>query len=220
MLPAPSACYCAAGRDRRRVFQVRGFLSTRGDVMQHLVSAPWRRWSMSAPRRVDRELRHLRCRAEQLARSPRSRYRGERRLLGPERMNTSEVATGFCDWRDILPRGSIPDRELGVIGCGTWSERLAGTWRVKVLADVANEQRFRLLGEFCSCAAMSVRERWGHLVTESGAADTPTVGHQVPGLRDFIYGRHYRRLHAAIHRCSYRDLAPAAPSSGGFLSHG
>lgn len=219
--------------------------------MQHLVSAPWRWWSMSAPRRVDRELRHLRCRAEQLARSPHSRYRHERRLVGPERMNTEEVATGFCDWRDSLPGGSIPDRELGVIGWGTWSEWLAVTRRVKVFANMADEQRFRLLagcpkmgleghfrgqtlwwwnvphglwdsllGEFCSCAAMSARERWGHLVTASGAPDTPTVGHQVPGLRDFLYGRRYRRLRAATRRCSYRDLAPAAPSSERVPSHG
>lgn len=83
-------------------------------------------------------------------------------------------------------RKVIPACELWVIGRGTPPVWLDGLPGVKVFNNVTNEERDRLLGEAWCCVATSVREGWGRMVTESGAAGTPTVGYDVPGLRDSI----------------------------------
>lgn len=83
-------------------------------------------------------------------------------------------------------RKSIPDCELWVIGRGEPPDWLDGLPGVKVFSDVTNDERDRLLGAAWCCVATSVREGWGRMVTESGAAGTPTVGYDVPGLRDSI----------------------------------
>jgi glycosyltransferase involved in cell wall biosynthesis len=83
-------------------------------------------------------------------------------------------------------RTIYPDCELWVIGRGTppaWLRRHRG---VKVFCDVDDSVRDELLGSAWCCIATSVREGWGRMVTESGAAGTPTVGYDVPGLRDAI----------------------------------
>lgn len=83
-------------------------------------------------------------------------------------------------------RQVIPECELWVIGRGTPPPWLDGLPGVKVFNNVTNDERDRLLGEAWCCVATSVREGWGRMVTESGAAGTPTVGYDVPGLRDSI----------------------------------
>ncbi len=83
-------------------------------------------------------------------------------------------------------RKVIPECELWVIGRGTPPVWLDGLPGVRVFRNVTNDERDRLLGEAWCCLATSVREGWGRMVTESGAAGTPTVGYDVPGLRDSI----------------------------------
>lgn len=83
-------------------------------------------------------------------------------------------------------RRVIPACELWVIGRGTPPEWLDGMPGVKVFSNVTNGERDQLLGQAWCCIATSVREGWGRMVTESGAAGTPTVGYDVPGLRDSI----------------------------------
>ena len=81
---------------------------------------------------------------------------------------------------------SYPDCELWVIGRGKVPRQLVNQENVKVLANVNDDERDHALGTAWCCIATSVREGWGRMVTESGAARTPTVGYDVPGLRDSI----------------------------------
>jgi glycosyltransferase involved in cell wall biosynthesis len=81
---------------------------------------------------------------------------------------------------------SYPDCELWVIGRGIAPDITMSAKNVKVFANVSDDERDEALGQAWCCIATSVREGWGRMVTESGAAGTPTVGYNVPGLRDSI----------------------------------
>ena len=81
---------------------------------------------------------------------------------------------------------TFSDCELWVIGRGPVPKNVTGQANVKVMSNIDDDERDRALGEAWCCIATSVREGWGRMVTESGAAGTPTVGYNVPGLRDSI----------------------------------
>lgn len=81
---------------------------------------------------------------------------------------------------------TFPSCELLVIGRGPVPGAALAQRNVKVLADVSDEVRDQALGQAWCCVATSVREGWGRMVTECGAAGTPTVGYNIPGLRDSI----------------------------------
>lgn len=83
-------------------------------------------------------------------------------------------------------RQVLPQCELWVIGRGDPPKWLREGDGVRIYANVSDEKRDQLLGAAWCCVATSVREGWGRMVTESGAAGTATVGYDVPGLRDAI----------------------------------
>lgn len=83
-------------------------------------------------------------------------------------------------------REVVSNCELWVIGRGTAPQWLHALPGVKVYENIDDHLRDELLGAAWCCIATSVREGWGRMVTESGAAGTATVGYNVPGLRDAI----------------------------------
>lgn len=58
--------------------------------------------------------------------------------------------------------------------------------KVKFWGYVSNEKKFELLGRAHVLINPSVREGWGFVVMEAAAVGTPTVGYNVPGLKDSI----------------------------------
>lgn len=57
---------------------------------------------------------------------------------------------------------------------------------IKYWGFVSEAQKFRLLAQSSVMINPSVREGWGLVVIEAAAVGTPTVGYDVPGLRDSI----------------------------------
>lgn len=66
------------------------------------------------------------------------------------------------------------------------SHRLGLANKLKFWGYVSQQQKFELLSRASVLLNPSIREGWGLVVIEAGAVGTPTVGFDVPGLRDSI----------------------------------
>ena len=83
-------------------------------------------------------------------------------------------------------KSEIPDLKVWMIGGGPQLEELrekAPAW-VEVLGFVSNEEKVDRMARAHVHVATSVREGWGLVVSEAAAVGTPTIGYDVPGLRD------------------------------------
>jgi glycosyltransferase involved in cell wall biosynthesis len=97
----------------------------------------------------------------------------------------------------------LPDATLAIVGSGDERyarrlERLAavrGIRGVTFHGRVTTERRQELLAQSHVHIFASHREGWGLTVSEAGAAGTPSVGYDAPGVRDSIADR---RLLASI----------------------
>lgn len=58
--------------------------------------------------------------------------------------------------------------------------------KLKFLGYVADRKKFELLSRAHILVNPSIREGWGLVVIEAAAVGTPTIGYDVPGLRDSI----------------------------------
>jgi glycosyltransferase involved in cell wall biosynthesis len=93
-----------------------------------------------------------------------------------------------------LIRGGVPDAELDIVGSGDprYRQRLEQMVDRRRIAGVTfhgrvDEARKReLLAQAHVHVFTSHREGWGLVVSEAAAAGTPSVGYDVPGVRDSI----------------------------------
>ncbi len=87
-----------------------------------------------------------------------------------------------------LVRAAHPEAQLWIIGDGPESgrcERAAGPG-VTLFGRVSDAEKQRLVARAHVLMCTSVREGWGLVVDEAAALGTPTVGYDVPGLRDSV----------------------------------
>lgn len=87
-----------------------------------------------------------------------------------------------------LVRRAIPDAELCFIGDGPLRERLSrrAPVGVRFAGRVDTATRDELVARAHVHVITSLREGWGLVVDEAAAMGTPTIGYDVPGLRDSI----------------------------------
>jgi glycosyltransferase involved in cell wall biosynthesis len=91
-------------------------------------------------------------------------------------------------------RAALPDATLDVVGAGDerYRARLARLVADQQIRGVVfhgrttDDRKLELLRESHIHVFCSHREGWGLTVTEAGAMGTPTVGYDVPGVRDSI----------------------------------
>ena len=85
-------------------------------------------------------------------------------------------------------QGKIPEARLWIMGTGPMEAKLRrhAPSGVEFFGRVSDEEKFDRLGRTHALVATSVREGWGLVVTEAAMAGTPSVGYDVPGLRDSI----------------------------------
>ncbi|MER5964593.1 glycosyltransferase family 4 protein [Streptomyces sp. NPDC002057] len=88
-------------------------------------------------------------------------------------------------WERVRP---VTGGRLVIVGDGPERgrlERLAGAG-VEFTGQVSEEEKHRLLCEAWLLLHPAAVEGWGLVVTEAGARGTPTLGFDVPGLRDSV----------------------------------
>jgi glycosyltransferase involved in cell wall biosynthesis len=85
----------------------------------------------------------------------------------------------------------IPDAKMWIIGDGYFRKKLESSKKddVTFYGHISNEKKYELLSRAHIILVPAVREGWGQVVTEANAMGTPTIGYDVPGLRDSI--RHH-----------------------------
>lgn len=85
-------------------------------------------------------------------------------------------------------RNSMPDVCLWMVGDGPERNRLEGEAGegVTFFGRVSEHEKHTLMARAHALLATSVREGWGLVVDEAAAMGTPTVGYDVPGLRDSV----------------------------------
>ena len=85
-------------------------------------------------------------------------------------------------------QSSYPEARMWVIGDGPLSSRLRGDAppAVSFLGRIESEELLERLARAHVLVATSVREGWGLNVSEAAACGTPSIGYDVPGLRDSV----------------------------------
>lgn len=87
-----------------------------------------------------------------------------------------------------LLRDRMPDARLWVVGDGPDRLRLAAAAPpgVTFFGRVNEEAKQQVMARAHALVVTSVREGWGLVVDEAAAMGTPSIGYDVPGLRDSI----------------------------------
>lgn len=104
-------------------------------------------------------------------------------------------------------RLSVPDAQMWFIGGGPMERSLrrgAAEKPVHFFGRVDEATKRNLLARAHVLLVTSVREGWGLVVTEAASAGTPSIGYDVPGLRDSL-----RASNGVAVRPSIPDLAGA-----------
>lgn len=86
-------------------------------------------------------------------------------------------------------RDAIPNARMWVMGGGPLEKRLRRAFsedEVQFLGRVPTEQKLDRLARAHALLVTSVREGWGLVVTEAAALGTPSIGYDIPGLRDSL----------------------------------
>jgi glycosyltransferase involved in cell wall biosynthesis len=85
-------------------------------------------------------------------------------------------------------RKEMPDARLWVIGTGPMEQKLRerATPGVEFLGWVDEKEKRDRIARSHALLVTSVREGWGLVVTEAASVGTPSIGYDVPGLRDSI----------------------------------
>jgi len=85
-------------------------------------------------------------------------------------------------------RERMPDARMRIVGTGPLERRvreLAGPG-VVVHGRVGAQEKLELMASAHVLVVTSVREGWGLVVDEAAAMGTPSIGYDVPGLRDSV----------------------------------
>lgn len=94
-----------------------------------------------------------------------------------------------------IVNNAIPESRLWVVGRGEPSYQkylkdlvkdLGLNGKINFLGFVPEEIKFKLMSSANILIVPSKKEGWGLIVTEAGYVGTPSVGYNVPGLRDVI----------------------------------
>lgn len=86
-----------------------------------------------------------------------------------------------------MARGLVPDLRLWLIGDGPERRRLAERGdHITAHGFVSAADKRHLVSRAHALVVTSVREGWGLVVDEAAHAGTPTIGYDVPGLRDSV----------------------------------
>ena len=85
-------------------------------------------------------------------------------------------------------RKQLPDARLWLIGSGALRDQLAATLPAgaELLGYLERGELYERVARAHCLLVPSVREGWGLVVVEAGSLGTPSVGYDVPGLRDSI----------------------------------
>jgi glycosyltransferase involved in cell wall biosynthesis/O-antigen/teichoic acid export membrane protein len=85
-------------------------------------------------------------------------------------------------------RTTLPSAVMWIIGTGPLERKLrdVAPEGVEFLGHVTDEEKMSRLARAHVLLVTSVREGWGLVVTEAAQVGTPTIGYDVPGLRDSI----------------------------------
>jgi glycosyltransferase involved in cell wall biosynthesis len=85
-------------------------------------------------------------------------------------------------------RERMPDAQMRVVGTGPLEARLRASAGpgVHVHGRVGAEEKLELMARAHVLVMTSVREGWGLVVDEAAAMGTPSIGYDVPGLRDSV----------------------------------
>ncbi len=87
-----------------------------------------------------------------------------------------------------LIRAQVPEACLWVLGSGPMEERLrrGNPKNVEFLGRCSEVEKLERMAAAHALLVTSVREGWGLVVTEAASVGTPSIGYDVPGLRDSI----------------------------------
>jgi glycosyltransferase involved in cell wall biosynthesis len=87
-----------------------------------------------------------------------------------------------------VARRSLPDARLWVIGTGPMESNLRRKppQNVQFFGYASEADKLQLMSRAHALLVTSVREGWGLVVTEAASVGTPSIGYDVPGLRDSI----------------------------------
>jgi glycosyltransferase involved in cell wall biosynthesis/O-antigen/teichoic acid export membrane protein len=85
-------------------------------------------------------------------------------------------------------RTALPDARLWIVGRGPLDERLARSLPdgAQLLGYLGRDELFDRMARAHCLLVPSVREGWGMVVVEANSVGTPSVGYDVPGIRDSI----------------------------------
>jgi len=91
-----------------------------------------------------------------------------------------------------LLREQLPAAQLWVVGDGPQRAKLQGALPDGVIfhGRVDEDTKQQLMARAHALVVTSVREGWGLVVDEAAAMGTPSIGYDVPGLRDSVRGAH------------------------------
>ena len=88
-----------------------------------------------------------------------------------------------------LIRAKAPEAQMIVVGRGPDEARLRRLYEgeaVRFAGYVADEEKYRLLGQAHLALVPSIREGWNMVVTEAAAMGTPCIAYRVPGIVDSV----------------------------------
>lgn len=88
-----------------------------------------------------------------------------------------------------IVRANFPEAQMWVVGSGPLDASLRRSFAsdsVHFFGRVSETQKLDLIARAHVLLVTSVREGWGLVVTEAAAQGTPTIGYDVPGLRESI----------------------------------
>lgn len=85
-------------------------------------------------------------------------------------------------------RRSLPEARLWMLGTGPMDRRLRRSRQdgVEFFGYASDTDKLQLMSRAHALLVTSVREGWGLVVTEAASVGTPSIGYDVPGLRDSI----------------------------------
>ena len=117
--------------------------------------------------------------------------------LPPKEETPTFIFVGRLSWNKrphdalrafVLVRKQLPEARLWILGTGPMEKRLSRRpgKNVEFLGRTSEAEKLERMARAHALLVTSVREGWGLVVTEAASVGTPSIGYDVPGLRDSI----------------------------------